>query len=77
VRARIGRYSAGGSSCDGEDFPAFGYAFEIVIAPIRELNVRSCDEILDGARHEQFAWISFGGDSVGDDDGESGDVVAA
>src|SRR5689334_4455638 len=64
-------------SAGGEDVPVVGYALEFVGAAVRELDVRSGHEVLDGARYEQFAGSSVGGNAMGDHDGESGDVLTA
>ena len=40
-------------------------------APVLERDLRACDEILDGARHENLARLRLRGNSGSDRDGDS------
>ena len=61
----------------GEEPPRSRYALEVVFAAVLEREAGTSDQISDGAGDEDLIGFSCGGDTSGDMNGETGEVVAA
>lgn len=57
--------------------PGARNALEVLLAPILELDARACDQVLDSARHEDFAGLSQGRDAGTDRDGNVNGLAVA
>ena len=60
----------------GVETPASRYALEVVFAAVLEREAGTSDQVSDGAGDEDLIGFSCGGDTSGDMNGETGEVVA-
>src|SRR5215207_2210491 len=80
---RCNREAGGGASREGAsaphlvEVPPLGHALEFVLAGILKLDARAGDEVLHGARDEDLGWLSECGDTLGDVNRDTADVVTS